>query len=41
MDHAGIREMLSAYLDGEVTPGERSLIEEHLKTCPECGNALR
>lgn len=41
MDHAGIREMLSAYLDGEVTPGERSLIEEHLKTCPECGDALR
>lgn len=41
MDHAGIREMLSAYLDGEVTPGERSLIEEHLKTCPECGDVLR
>jgi len=41
MDHAGIREMLSAYLDGELTPGERSLIEDHLKTCPECGDALR
>jgi hypothetical protein len=41
MDHAEIRDKLSAYLDGAVTPREKSLIEEHLETCPECGAALR
>lgn len=41
MDHAGIRDKLSAYLDGAVTPREKALIEEHLKTCPECETALR
>jgi hypothetical protein len=41
MDHAGIRDKLSAYLDGAVTPREKALIEEHLKTCPECETSLR
>jgi hypothetical protein len=40
MDHAEIRDKLSAYLDGAVSPREKTLIEEHLKTCPECGTAL-
>jgi anti-sigma factor RsiW len=29
-------ELLSAYLDGEVTPDERAYVEEHLTTCPSC-----
>jgi anti-sigma factor RsiW len=41
MDHAEIRYKLSAYLDGAVTPREKSLIEEHLETCAECGTAVR
>jgi anti-sigma factor RsiW len=41
MDHAEIRDKLSAYLDGAVTLREKSLIEKHLETCPECGTALR
>jgi len=33
--------MLSEYLDGAVTPAEKSLIEKHLKECRDCRNALR
>lgn len=40
MDHAGILQKLSAYLDGVVTPREKALIEEHLQTCEECRTAL-
>jgi anti-sigma factor RsiW len=31
---------LSAYLDGELTPGERDACEEHLLGCPECREVL-
>jgi hypothetical protein len=41
MDHDSIRHKLSEYLDGAVSPEERSMIDEHLKTCEKCGAALR
>ncbi len=31
-----ICELLTAYLDGEVTPGEKAYIEAHLTGCPQC-----
>ncbi len=39
-----IREKLSAFLDDELPPLERGLIEKHLQTCPSCAeeaNSLR
>jgi hypothetical protein len=41
MDHDSVRPMLSAYLDGEVTPAEKALIEGHLAKCPACREELR
>ena len=35
-----VRENLVAYLDGEVTEGERAQIEAHLEMCPDCTAAL-
>ncbi|MBM3285132.1 MAG: hypothetical protein FJY81_04605 [Candidatus Aminicenantes bacterium] len=29
-------ELLSSYVEGELGAAERSLVEEHLKTCPSC-----
>jgi len=40
MNHHDLREKLSAYMDGEVSPEERSAIEEHLKVCAACSQAL-
>ncbi|MRR57704.1 MAG: DUF2275 domain-containing protein [Deltaproteobacteria bacterium] len=40
MDHDSIRHKLSAYLDGAVTPAEKSLIEKHLEECRDCRNSL-
>lgn len=40
MDHNEIRHKLSEYLDGAVTAGEKAGIEEHLKTCSRCSDAL-
>jgi hypothetical protein len=41
MDHNDIRHMLSEYIDGAVSPGDRVAIEEHLKTCKKCNDALK
>ncbi len=30
------RQILAAYLDGELSPAETELIEDHLRACPEC-----
>ena len=40
MKHADIRQKLSAYLDGAVTPEERLEIEEHLRSCRICSVSL-
>src|SRR3954451_23418036 len=34
------RALLSAYLDGEITPEERSVVEQHLAGCAECRTVL-
>ncbi len=36
MDCKEICELLTAYLDGEVTPKEKTYIETHLPGCPKC-----
>ena len=36
----GYSEMISAYVDGELTDAETAALEEHLKTCEECWSAL-
>jgi hypothetical protein len=41
MKHEEIRHKLSDYIDESITPEEREAIEEHLKTCFECSDALR
>jgi hypothetical protein len=41
MDHNDIRHKLSEFIDGAITPGEKADIEQHLKTCTECSEALR
>lgn len=35
-----IDSMLSSYLDGELRPEERRLVEAHLKACPHCAAEL-
>lgn len=40
MEHKLCSENLSAYLDGELPPGERSGVEEHLAGCAECRAGL-
>jgi anti-sigma factor (TIGR02949 family) len=40
MDCTQVNEMLTAYLDNEVTPEERQEIEAHLSTCPHCRKEL-
>jgi Putative zinc-finger/Predicted integral membrane protein (DUF2275) len=41
MEHNDIRHMLSDYLDGSLAAQEKAELEEHLKACPVCENALR
>jgi len=41
MDHESIRNKLSAYLDGAVTPVEKALIEQHLAECDACRESLQ
>ncbi len=38
--HARLRELLSAYIDGEVSASETSRVEEHLAGCQECQDEL-
>ena len=40
MEHKNCRENLSAYLDGELPPGERLSLESHLTGCAECSREL-
>ncbi len=30
------KQLLAAYLDGELSPSEATLVEEHVERCPEC-----
>ncbi len=41
MEHDEIRHKLSEYIDGTITAGEMTAIEEHLRTCTACSDALR
>ncbi len=36
MTHEEIKILISAYIDGEVNPSEKNIVEEHLSTCPAC-----
>ena len=38
--HSKIRELLSSYIDGEVTDAERKLVEDHVATCEDCREEL-
>lgn len=40
MKHEEIRHKLSDYIDGSVTADEKAEIDDHIKSCPQCGNAL-
>lgn len=40
MRHEELKEDLSAFLDGELTPPEEKRLEEHLKNCAECRKEL-
>ncbi|HKS68809.1 MAG TPA: zf-HC2 domain-containing protein, partial [Ktedonobacterales bacterium] len=39
-DREVLRERLSAYLDGELAPGDDAALERHLATCAECRDEL-
>jgi hypothetical protein len=41
MEHNDVRHKLSEYIDGSITDQERTAIEEHLKTCLQCTDALQ
>jgi anti-sigma factor RsiW len=32
--------LMTAYLDGDLTPGDRTRLEEHLDACPHCHEYL-
>ncbi len=40
MDHSKVRQVLSAYLDGELESSDAAAVREHLKTCAECAGYL-
>ncbi|MEA2576052.1 MAG: hypothetical protein QOH93_3350, partial [Chloroflexia bacterium] len=40
MNCGEVRPLISAYLDGEVTPEERRSVERHLASCEECRHVL-
>jgi anti-sigma factor RsiW len=39
-EHQWVEESLSAYIDGELSPREKSRVEEHLKECRACSESL-
>ncbi len=39
-EHEWVEESLSAYLDGELTPAEKSRVEQHLQECQACAQNL-
>lgn len=41
IEHHRLEEMLSAYIDDELSPQERAEAESHLKTCADCAWQLR
>jgi hypothetical protein len=41
MKHEEMRHKLSDYIDESITPEERTAIDEHLRTCTDCSDALR
>jgi anti-sigma factor RsiW len=41
MTCAQMEELLSAYADGEATPGERRLVARHVEECRACAHRLR
>ena len=40
MKHEKIKELLSAYFDGELRDRDRQVIEQHLTTCEDCQKEL-
>jgi len=38
--HSQVAELLSAYIDGQVSAAERTLVERHLAACPACTRDL-
>lgn len=38
--HQRARELLSAYIDGELSPQEKALVEGHLRECADCRQEL-
>lgn len=40
MNCDGVRELLSAYVDGELSSGELLRVEQHLRRCPRCAEEV-
>jgi predicted anti-sigma-YlaC factor YlaD len=41
MEHDEIRKLISSYIDGELGPEDRKMVEAHLAECPECAEEHR
>ncbi len=39
-EHERVEALLSSYLDGRTSEAERALVEQHLKSCADCGRDL-
>jgi len=40
MDHSYYRDKISAYVDNELSPQEREIVQQHISECQECRNLL-